>query len=450
VSNWPLVAIHATLLPDGRVLAWDGANEDGAAYVWNPSTNAFTAVPPPDLIFGAGHTLLADGRPFVAGGHVQPFVGIPDANVFTPSANGGVWSAAPPMAIARRYPTATLLPNGRVLVASGSIDCETCIAETPEIYDPTTNTWSLLPPGADLALPFYPHLFVLPDGRVIAAGAFQEAMETVVLDLDTGTWSMVDPTVLDAGSSAMFHPSKIVRSGTAKGNTAPPYGPAQPTTYVLDLTQSPARWRQTPPMAFGRAYHNLTLLPDGSVLVTGGGRTTDTNDEDQAALAAELWSPTTETWTTMASMAIPRMYQSTALLLPDGRVLSAGGGRFGNSPGNQQDKLNAEIYSPPYLFKGVRPVLTSVASAISYGSTFSVTTPDAARIRSVVLVRLGAVTHHFNQSQRYLNTLSFQAVGNTLQVQAPSTSTEALPGHHMLFILDDNGVPAVAPIVNLQ
>ena len=95
--NWPLVAIHMTLLPNGQILAWDGAAELGAAYQWNPSTNAFTAVLPPDNIFCAGHAPLADGRLFVVGGRIANYVGIADANFFDPVTR--VWSAAPSMTV---------------------------------------------------------------------------------------------------------------------------------------------------------------------------------------------------------------------------------------------------------------------------------------------------------------------------------------------------------------
>ena len=85
-------------------------------------------------------------------------------------------------------------------------------------------------------------------------------------------------------------------------------------------------------MAFPRTYHNLTLLPDGTVLATGGGITTDAIDAGGAVEPAELWSPVTQTWTTLAGLSVPRLYHSIALLLPDGRVLVAGGGRFFGAP----------------------------------------------------------------------------------------------------------------------
>jgi Domain of unknown function (DUF1929)/Bacterial Ig domain/Glucodextranase, domain B len=442
-ANWPLVAIHATLLPTGNVLAWDGATQGGAAFIWNPATNSFTSKNPPDNIFCAGHCVLPDGRVFVAGGHIANFVGIRDANIFNSSTNS--WSQVRSMAYGRWYPTATMLPDGRVLVVAGDDGCPSCVAAVPEIYDPANNTWVQLP-GAQNPLPEYPHLFVLPDGRVLATGTFEEAIPAQVLDINAQTWTVVDPAVVDGHSSVMYGLNKFMKSGTS-ATSDPPYGPAAATTYVLDMNQAQPVWRETAPMAFPRSYHNLTLLPDGSILATGGEKTTDPFDQTQAVFPAELWSPATETWTTVASLSVPRFYHSIALLLPDGRVLVAGGGRFGGTA--VDDMLNAEIYSPPYLFKGTRPVSTSAPNLVSYNSSFSVNTSNAGQIAQVSLLRLGSVTHHFNFDQRYLN-LSFQAGSNALTVQAPADSTTALPGYYMLFILDTNGVPSVAKILKLQ
>jgi len=195
-------------------------------------------------------------------------------------------------------------------------------------------------------------------------------------------------------------------------------------------------------MASARAYHNLTVLPDGMVLVTGGSGSTDVFDLSPAVLQAELWSPSTETWSPLASMDVPRLYHSTALLLPDGRVLVTGSGRWGF------DQLSAQVYSPPYLFKGTRPAITAAPAQTSYGSTFTVSTPDASRIAKVSLIRPGSVTHAFDQDQRFV-PLTFQAITGGLSVQAPANANLAPPGYYMLFIVDTDGVPSVGAFVQL-
>ena len=343
------------------------------------------------------------------------------------------------MAYPRWYPTATTLPDGRVLVTSGTTNCPTCIVDIPEVYDPATNTWTELT-NARLAVPVYPFMFVLPDGRVLNAGAEEERLETRVLDVQAQTWTMVDPVPLSGGSAAMYIPGRVVKSGAVAFD---PSNTSLRETWVLDMTQPSPAWRATAPMAFPRSHHNLTILADGTVLVVGGGRTTDGVTESQAVYEAELWWPETETWSTMAQMQVPRLYHSTALLLPDGRVLVAGGGRYG------PDQTNAEVYSPPYLFRGVRPTITLAPSSAQYGSNFQVTTADASSIARVSLARLGAVTHSFNQDQRYLD-LSFQQSVGSLTVQAPSNANVAPPGYYMLFLVNDAGVPSVAAFVSLS
>jgi len=212
------------------------------------------------------------------------------------------------------------------------------------------------------------------------------------------------------------------------------------------MTQTSPVWHQVASMSFARTYHSTTLLPDGNVLVTGGGTTTTAGDVADAVLPAEMWSPATETWTTLASMSAPRLYHSEALLLPDGRVLIMGGGRFDNS-NEVTDQLSAEFFAPPYLFRGPRPTITSAPSKLSYGQNFTVSTPDAGRIANVVLIRFGADTHDINMSQRYL-PLSFAIGTGSLIVTAPVNSNLAPPANYMLFLVDTLGVPSLAAVVH--
>jgi len=189
------------------------------------------------------------------------------------------------------------------------------------------------------------------------------------------------------------------------------------------------------------------LLPDGKVLVTGGTSSPGFNDATNSVLEAEMWDPATGFWSTMASMQVPRLYHSTAVLLPDGRVLSAGGGRPSATSGGT-DNWNAEIYSPPYLFKGARPIVSSAPTSLSYGQVFSAQTPDAANIADVTLIRLSSVTHSFNMNQRFTR-LAFTRVSGALNITAPSNHSIVPPGHYMLFILNGNGVPSIAKIVQI-
>jgi hypothetical protein len=438
VLDWPLVALNMTLMPNGKVLAYDDHTNGTGVGVFDPAALTVTTVPfLAANLFCSGQNLLPDGRVLVAGGHTSNHVGIRNTSIF----DGQNWTSGSLMAVGRWYPTVTTLPNGRLLVVGGEVNCNECNALIPEVFDPATGNWTRLT-NASLDLPYYPHDFVLPDGRILVTGANRRAMATYALDIATQTWTTIDPAVLDAGSSVMYMPGKFMKSGLGRDPDLAP-APSVATTYVLDMTAPAPRWRQTASMTYPRTEHNLTLLADGTVLTSGGALNSDVFDPNAPVLTPELWDPATEAYTLMAPMPTPRIYHSTALLMPDGRVLSAGGGRFGPS------YLSAEFYSPPYLFKGPRPTISSAPATIAYAANFFVGTPDGVSIAAVHLIRLGAVTHAFNQNQRFLK-LTFQQSPGGLTVQAPSTANLAPPGHYMLFILNANGVPSVAPIIKIQ
>ena len=181
------------------------------------------------------------------------------------------------------------------------------------------------------------------------------------------------------------------------------------------------------------------------MLATGGETDKDGGNTSNAVYTAELWSAGTQTWSTMASMHTPREYHSTALLLPDGRVVESGmGADFGNVP----DQQTAEFFSPPYLFKGPRPTITQAPSQVHYGTSFNINTPDAATIQTAVLIRLGAVTHFFDENTRYV-PLNIQVGAGALTLTAPVDGKSAPPGYYMLFIVNAAGVPSVAPIIQV-
>ena len=287
---------------------------------------------------------------------------------------------------------------------------------------------------------------MLPNGRLLVTSTNLYPIVSQVLDFTTSAWTAVGGPAVAGGTSAMYLPWKILKTGTSVDTDAPTV-PTANTAYVLDMTQASPVWRQVASMANARTYHLETILPDGNVLVTGGGPTTAATDLANGIRPAELWSPASETFTTLASMNASRLYHSIALLMPDGRVLISGGGRAADGAA-PTDQLNCEFYWPPYLFKGPRPVIGSAPATLTYNQTFSVQSADAGRIAKVSLMRLGAVTHAQNMSQRFV-PLSFTVSGSTLTVNAPVDSNLAPPGYYMLFLVDGNGVPSVAAITRL-
>jgi hypothetical protein len=193
-------------------------------------------------------------------------------------------------------------------------------------------------------------------------------------------------------------------------------------------------------MTYARMNADLVLLADGTVLAVGGGG--GLGVYSHRVMATELYNPVTGTWKVMASRGAPRMYHSTAVLLPTGQVLSAGSSDFSST------ESTYELYSPPYLFAGARPVITSAPNSLTYGATFSIVTPNAASIARVALIRLGATTHADNMDQRYVD-LSFTIGSGQLSATAPPSGNYAPPGDYMLVIVNSSGVPSVMPFLAL-
>jgi galactose oxidase len=423
---WPTVAVHMALLPNGRVLSIGRT----IPQVWDPVTGSFTSVPSPVRLFCSGHVLLSDGRVLVVGGHISNNHGLPNVTLFLPGTH--TWSSATPMARGRWYPTATVLGNGDVAILAGR-DEAGVVVTTPEVWSDGSIRQLT---GAEQSLSYYPRAFLAPDGSVYVAGT--TANTRFLSTAGSGSWKK-GPThqygAREYGSAVMYDAGKILYSGGSRTTN---------TAEVIDLNQAAPVWRYTGAMAFARRHHNLTVLPTGEVLATGGVGGTVFNDLTKGVHAAEIWDPGTERWTTLASNAITRGYHGTSLLLPDGRVLNAGSGEGAGAP----SELNAELFSPPYLFRGPRPTITSAPQSVGYGGALRIETPDAAAISHVSLIRLGAVTHAFDQNQRF-QRLAFTADATGLTVTAPSSHNRAPPGHYMLFILDGNDVPSVGTIIRI-
>jgi Galactose oxidase-like, Early set domain/Bacterial Ig-like domain/Kelch motif len=448
VIDWPVVAVHMALLANGKVLAYDSMGDNATesypvqdhtrATVWDPATGAQTPVNVATgyNIFCSGLAHLMDGSLFIAGGTKDPqFDGLVQTHFFDPNTN--TWSLGPNMAAGRWYPSVTPLANGEMLITEGGPDM-------PEVRKTDGGLRALT--TASLDLPLYPWLDVAPDGRAFYSGPNQ-----MMRSLNTaggGSWqsySQRDSLYRDYGGHALYDVGKILVAGG---------GPSSTNASVINVNGGTPQVSATAPMAYGRRQHNLTVLADGTVLATGGNSSGATLvDLNNGVYPAELWNPATGTWRTLAAMRVTRQYHSTALLLPDARVLSAGGGICGTCDAVGYLGKNAEVFSPPYLFKksgglAPRPQISSAPDRVTYQAPFAISTPNAASIRKVALVRLGAVTHSVNMEQRYV-PLSFTAGTGTLTATAPANPNIAPPGVYMLFVIDENGVPSVARMVRM-
>lgn len=242
---------------------------------------------------------------------------------------------------------------------------------------------------------------------------------------------------------------------------------ATATAEILDFSTPNPQWRYTKrSMRHGRVMPDSLLLPNGRVLVVGGGSkgqsggllahftSTDLQgNPDKGAtdpvLHPEMFDPQTETWEELCPKTLQRLYHTTAVLLPDARVLVAGHDGALNMPPYDASRYELEIFSPPYLFgddgqPATRPVIVNAPASAGIAQRFSIQTRSASAITSVVLIRQGSTTHQTNSDQRLVGLAIVRVVGETLEVQMPPTGGYAPPGYYMLFVVDRLGVPSVA------
>jgi hypothetical protein len=480
-----VLGVHAALLPKGKVAFYAGSGSSATRFaaaefgdvaqgcptsvVWDPA-----AAPPGNFSFPAtlfapnhrpfdffcgGDTLLSDGRLLSAGGtgHYNPFTGRNDAAAFDPVT--GQWSFVASMAHGRWYPTVITLGDGRALAATGlTEDLAEPHNRTLEIYDPAANAWQLLHfDNAFPGLPLYAHLFLLADGRLLFDGGRMDdelPVDPCLIDLahdpvnTTPVAGMSGGGMRNQSASVMLPPAQDQRIMIMGGGPAgkPNKTDAIDNVDIVDLKQAQPHFVAATPLNFPRLHLNAILLPDHTVFVTGGSLKQE--DKPLARLQPEIYDPATDDWTPMASSTVPRLYHSTALLLPDARVLAAGGNPDGGAhvqwDQDPNEEMRLEIFSPPYLFRGPRPVITTAPAQCTYGQTLQIKSPQSAAVRWASLIRNCVTTHSFDGSQRLVDLDIAARNGGIVTAKAPQNSNLAPPGWYMLFLVDNNGVPSVA------
>jgi hypothetical protein len=463
--NWPLVAVHASTLPNGKVMTWASNHPEGngvndylvnktstAVDLWDPRNDTHTRVDNTNSqeLFCSGHALNANGQLIVTGGNngVVPGKSYSGANTaLSYNAFQNTWSRLPNMADGRWYPTTTSLGNGEVVTMGGTNFAADDINKIPEVLS-RENTWRTLS-GADISgktAGYYPWNHVAPNGQLFSSGP---AGNMAYLDTNgTGNWGAAiarDNLYRNYGTSVMYDTGKILVLG---GGTA--------SALTVDLNNN-AAVTNTASMSTPRTFMNATVLPNGQVFVNGGNTDGDLNSDANSVYSSEIWNPKTGRWTLGASASTPRNYHSTSLLLPDGRVLTTGSRLCGT--GCSLNHLNAEIYYPPYFFKNdgsgelaARPNIRAFSGSVRVGNReFYLYTPgQTANISRVTLVRMGSTTHAFNMDQRFLEISFDRYDGNWLVAKSPANANIAPPGYYMAFVIDNAGVPSVGRIIRLR
>lgn len=461
VLPWPLIPVHAALLPDGRVLSFgtDLTGAQGAIFwydVWDPSqpyASSHTVLPNTTGtdIFCGNANLMYDGQVLTVGGDliVDGVRNYSNDKVtdFDPATN--TISAQGTLAAPRWYASDTPLGDGRRLVAGGRQSLKSGTSAPAEVYDPATRSFTQL---AKTTLGstgdwYYPKLFLASSGKLTLINALGAMFQ--IGYTGTGAFTRLTPLAdaSQSGPAIMYRPDHVL---SIRG--ADPVDTTGQFAYTNDIDLSgdvPVVSRLADVPGGGRVISSLAVLADGTVLATGG--SAQWNKTVGVSLQSALFDPRTQSWTAAASATQARLYHNISLLLTDGTVLTGGGGAPG--PYNQ---LNAEIYFPPYLFVrgsngrfAPRPKITSAPSFITPGQPQTLTIAAPARIGRMTLVRFGAITHSTNLDARFID-LTWSQKGQVVTFTAPSNRNVLLPGYWMLFAFNARGVPSVAAILRVM
>lgn len=458
VIAWPHVAVSMANLPDGRVLTWASNERDRFpagpeftyAATYNPATGVFLELPHPSHdMFCASLVMTEDGKVFITGG--RNMSKSPWTTVF--DFHDNTWTHLQNMNRGRWYPTSVALPTGGVFIAVGDGG-----GQFPELYTPGSG-WQLLT-GIDLSdalLSFglrdgaglWPLLQLDPRGDVFLHGAVpgMYRIEMAGLGHITSLGSHGADWFPDEGVDIMYREGKILVAG---GSISVSNNASSAKAMVIDVNGPAPLVTPAASMNSPRQFHNEVMLPTGEVLVVGGNTNGVKFNDAAPVFQAEMWDPDADAWTLLNAQQIPRTYHSTALLLTDGRVLSAGGGLDGgNLSVNHWD---GEVFSPPYLFLAdgslaPRPAITAGPELMRTGGSYSFeASGDIARFS---LVKLSATTHTMNTDSRFVPVPFTQTAPGQFALTMHANPNVLTPGYWMLFAVDSAGVPSVSKVVQV-
>ncbi|MGW3207334.1 galactose oxidase-like domain-containing protein [Streptomyces sp. NPDC001135] len=473
----PVRSMHSVVLNNGKVLliAGSGNSEDAfnagtfTSAVYDPANGTYKVIPTPKDLFCAGHVQLQDGRVLVlsgnkaysvAGGH--GYEGFKDSYVFDPGTetytktndlNDGHW-----------YPSATELGNGDVITFGGLREDSTGSVTADRWSDKDQQwlpSWKVHQTWSFWGL--YPAMVLMQDGRLFYTGSHVfgnniPGTGSAIYDYDANTITQIpglqNKDQRDQSASVLLPPAQDQRVLTIGGGNIESNPDANRLTDVIDLKQASPSYVAGPPLPQGtvdlgagkvaesgnqgKMYVSTVLLPDGKVMETGGAL----HNRANAVYESSLYDPGTNTFDPVAADPESRGYHSTAFLLPDGRVMATG-----DNPGNGSWNHNVSVYTPPYLYKGTRPTITSVINQEwKYGDTQRITVDHP--VAKAELIRPAAVTHSSDPNQRFVD-LPLSVDGNNVDLNVTNNPNIAPPGWYMLFAVDANGVPSVARWVHL-
>ncbi|MBJ7537762.1 galactose oxidase-like domain-containing protein [Marinomonas transparens] len=464
LKSWPLIPLHMLTLPDGKVLSF-GTNEygmQGGSFifdVYDPVEDVHFTLPnplPTDIF--CSHMALdpITGKVLIFGGDArksgpgQALDGVNSLTIFDPK-TFSLTAATDTMEYARWYPSVVTLANGEILLLGGR-DLAQNGSYIPEVWNASTGFRTL----TNAAIPefegdlndnvsldeawWYPHAFQRSNGEVVVMDAHGNDVY-IMTTSGTGTITTAGTLPFDSHKmdpSIMYDVDKVLMVDIDGG------------LWSVDLSTSTPSYTEVAQMSDGRTAASMNILADGSVLITGGtdydqvlvGQGSDPVDLINAQYDALRYIPQTDQLLTLEAEEVARLYHSAAVLLEDGRILSGGGG----APGPLQN-LNVQFFTPDVFYDdqgelATLPTIESIDKVVDNGSKVTIKVNDSSIVNRVGAVRSGSVTHSTNADTRYLS-LNFSVVDSTtIEADVPNANT-MIPGHWMLAIVDNNGVPSI-------
>ena len=461
VKTLPLIPVAAANLSNGKVLMWSsysrfdfyGDGKKTATALYDPITDTASERVVQHTrhdMFCPGIANLPDGRILVSGGSSHS-----ETSIYNPETDS--WEAAADMNVGRGYHSNVTLSDGGVFTLGGSWtggvgdkSAEVFRDDSWQRLDGIEASDSIV--TSDFRGLFrgdnHMWLFAWEDGQIFQAGP-SKTMHWIDTNGDGSVQSAglrgSDDDSMN-GNAVMFDVGKILTVG---GSLDYDTSAASANTHVIDITSGTAQARTVESIKRERVFHNSVVLPSGEVIVIGGHDFARAFSDRGSVLVPELFDPQTETWVDLPAMQIPRNYHSVALLLPDGRVMSGGGGLCDDCDTNHPD---VEILTPPYLLNEnqvlkQRPQIFSAPDTSAYGETIAVSATDS--ITEFVLMRSSNSTHSVNNGQRRIPLLSNSTGIDSFDVRIPANSGIAPPGPYMLFGLDETGTPSVSTYISL-
>ncbi|KUN08491.1 galactose oxidase [Streptomyces yokosukanensis] len=473
----PVRSMHSVVLRNGKVLLIAGSGNSEEAFdagtftsaVYDPANGTYKVVPTPKDMFCAGHVQLQDGRVLVLSGNKaypvpggHGYEGFKDSYVFDPQTE--TYSRTNDLNDGHWYPSATELGNGDVITFGGLREDSTG-SVTTERFSAAQNQWLPLSQVNQTwsYWGLYPAMILMQDGRLFYTGSHVfgnniPGTGSAIYDYDANTITQIpglqNKDERDQSASVLLPPAQDQKVLTIAGGNIDSNPDANRLTDLIDLKQADPSYVAGPPIpqgtvdlgngpqpetgGQGKMYVSAVLLPDGKVLETGGALHNRANPVHESS----IYDPGTGTFDPVAADPEPRGYHSSAFLLPDGRVMATG-----DNPGDGSWNHNVSIYTPPYLYRGTRPTITSVINQEwKYGDTQRITVDRP--VAKAELIRPAAVTHSSDPNQRFVD-LPLSVDGDNVDLNVTNNPNIAPPGWYMLFAVDADGVPSVARWVHL-